>query len=507
MASKGKKSQGRADNSSNSEFIQRFKTSPFLFGGTLFVLVIVIIAFVLVPAIVPGSREAPDFTFGYYDKIPISYVPGNYLARYYEWISQYYRNMSEGYNMFIEQRIWRDSFEAAAFRVAVLQEIKKSGYSVSDFTVDKEVAQQFMENGRFSSALYNRYDKNERLAMWRRTQDDIAVRKYHEDMEGLLKPSQAPQFFGKMTSVRRSFDFVSFSVDAYPDSGIISYANEHADIFRQIHLSRITIMSSEREARQILNSIKDGSTTFEDAAKAHSQDFYSERGGDMGIKPIHELYQDIPGEAERQLVIALGKDELSEVMKIDNGWAIFRAEEELQPVDVSDAATLERVRSYVQTFERGLMEDLAFEEANKFITVVNEKGFEAALLENDLIKQSFGPVSINYGDVDLFDSLAASSIPELSGSSSDENFWKTAFGTEINTPSEPFVQGGNVLVLFPTSEQEADEDAIEAIQTAYTGHWLDNAADQSMRLHFLNSNRMEDRFMETFMRYLVPQGE
>ena len=509
MAFKGKKELIPGGKSKESEFVQRFKTSPFIFGGTIFVLIIIIIAFVLAQALgaLFSRNSQVDLTFGHYEKIPISYVPGNYFAQYYEWISQYYRNTNDANNMFVQQRIWRDSFEAATFRIAMLQEMKRSGYSVPHKVVDKEVAQQFMENGRFSQSLYDRYDNNARLALWRRTQDNITLNQYNRDIEGLLVSAQAEQFIGKMGAGLRSFDLVSFPVNSYPDSEISSYAEEHADLFRQVHLSRITIYSGEREARQILKSIKDGTITFEDAARAHSQDYYSERGGDMGLKPVHELYQEIPGESEREQVIALGKDQLSEVLKIGTEWVFFRAEEEVQDVDMSDASTLDRVRSYIQTFERGRMEDWAFENANNFITAINEKGLEAALFENGLTKQSFGPISINYGDSDLLEPLASVPIPELRNASSDENFWKIAFSTEINMPSEPFVQDTNVLVLFPTSEEEADEERLESIRSAYSDYWLRNTIDQSLRLSFLNSSKFEDRFMETFMRYLMPQDE
>lgn len=507
MAFKGKKTPVQADKSAGSEFVQRFKQNPLVFAGTLFVLVIVVVAFVLVPAIVPGVGQMADLTFGHYGKIPISYVPGNYLAQYYEWAAQYYRNFGDIYsNMFIEQRIWRESFEAAAFRIAVLQEVKKSGYTVPVKTVDKEVAQRFMVDGRFSSALYNRYDNNARLAMWQMSMDDITFRRYQTDMEGLVNPSQAGQFIAKMASPLRSFDLVNFSINAYPDSEIALYAEQNAELFRQSHLSRITVFSSEREARQILRSIEEGTTTFEDAARAHSQDQYSERGGDMGSKTVHELITEIPVEAEREKILALGTDELSGVIKIDNSWVIFRVIDKVHPFDIADDTALSRVRSYIEMFERGRMEDWAEAEARKFISAVNEKGFDAAVREFELNKQSFGPIPLNFGDTELFESLSSASIPELSGSSSDENFWKTAFGTEINTVSEPLVQGSNIIVLYPVSEEEADETVIENILSNYNNYWLSNTSGASMRSYFLNSSKMDDRFIETFLRYLMPQN-
>ncbi|MDR0583012.1 MAG: SurA N-terminal domain-containing protein [Treponema sp.] len=512
MTFKEKKAVIREKSPSDSEFVRRFKANPFIFIGTVIVLIIVIIAFVLVPAIVPeyGMGGGVDLTFGSYDKAPISYVPGNYFARYYSMVAQYRQSSIDPDNyQFADYRIWREAFEGAALHTAILQEMKKSGYTVPTEIVDREVAQlpQFQENGRFSSALYQRLSSNERLALWRQAQEDLTKERFYTDVTGLLKPSAEGAFIGKMASPRRSFDMVSFSAEAYPDTELARYAAEHPELFRTVHHSKITINSSEREAGKILDSIKNGTTTFEDAARTQSQDSYAERGGDMGIKMAHELNDEITGEADREKIIALGRGEYSDVIKLASGWAFFRAEDAAINADVSDPATLEKVRSYVRNFERGRMEDWAVAQARDFIARANGSGFDESLQERGLEKLSFGPLPINYGNIDLFTSLSSFSIPELSGSSSDENFWTTAFSTPVNTLSEPLVQGSNVLVLLPTEETEAEAADVEAVSSAYSGYWLSYMSGQSLGSYFLNSEKMDDRFLETYFRYFLIQSE
>ncbi|MDR2397631.1 MAG: peptidylprolyl isomerase, partial [Spirochaetaceae bacterium] len=68
MASKIKKTGGPAGDAPAAEFLRRFKTHPFLFLGTIIVLVIVIVAFVFVPAIVPSAGAQVDLSFGSYNK-------------------------------------------------------------------------------------------------------------------------------------------------------------------------------------------------------------------------------------------------------------------------------------------------------------------------------------------------------------------------------------------------------------------------------------------------------
>jgi hypothetical protein len=489
-----------------SELARRFKSSPLLFIGTFVVLVIVIVAFVLVPAIVPSAGgPAVDLTFGYYDRIPINYVPGNYFAEYRDMLARYRQNsMNSENSSYLNYQIWREAFEAAVIHAAILQEMKKAGYTAPEKIVDRNVAKlpQFQENGRFSPTLYRRMDDNARLSLWRQIQEETAKDHFRADITGALAPSAEGEFIGKMSAVQRSFDMATFSVDAYPESEYAAYIQEHPDLFRSIHLSMITINANEREARQILNTIKNGETTFEDAARSYSKDNYADRGGDMGIRMIHELIMDIPEDAAREQVVALARDEYSDIIKNDSSWSFFHINDAIQEADASDPAVMEKVRSYVRNYERGRMEDWAIAQADGFIARVNEIGFEEALAEHSLSKRSFGPIPLNYGSVDLFTPITSQSVSELASAANDENFWKVAFSTPVASASRPVVQGSNVLVLWVTEQTESDAEAIESIVSIY-GSWLEYVTQSTLQQHFMNSPKLEDNFLDVYFRYFM----
>ena len=505
MASREKKTHEEND----SEMLRRFKTHPFLFIGTFLVLVIIIVAFVLVPAIVPEAsrRSGMDFTFGYYDKVPIAYVPGNYFAQYYDMVARYRQNMnSENYNnSFMEYQIWREAYEAAAIHTAILQEMKRAGYTAPVKKVDREVAglPQFQENGRFSPALYKKMDNNSRLSLWRQVQEEITEKHFRSDLTGLLKPSAEAEFIGRMETPQRSFKMTVFDVDAYPDEEYTAYAREHSDLFRSVKLSMITIGSGEREAQRVLASIKNGETTFEDAARAHSKDMYKDRGGDMGMKMFHELSVDIPEEETRGVLISLATGNYSNVIKTADGWFFFRCEEAAQSADLTDPAVMEKVKAYMRNFERGRMEDWAIGKADAFIALAGEHGFDGAVSLQGLKSESFGPVPVNFGNVDLLTALPTQTSYGLSGAEENENFWKTAFSTPVGKPSRWIVQGNNVLVLFPVEEIQAEADRQETIASNYSSYWLDYMIGQSIQQFFMNSPKMTDKFMDAYFRNFV----
>ena len=492
----------------DSELARRFKSNPLLFIGTFLVLIIIIVAFVLVPAIVPsaGGFDA-DLTFGYYDKVPISYVPGNYFAEYRDMVARYRQNtMNSENSSYLNYQIWREAFEATVVHTAILQEMKKAGYTAPEKIVDRNVAQlgQFQENGRFSPALYRRMDDNQRLSLWRQIQDETAKEHFHADVADLLIPSAEGEFIGKMAAVERSFDMAVFSVDAYPESEYEAYIREHPDLFRSVHLSMITVNSNEREARQILNSIKNGETTFEDAASSYSQDGYKNQGGDMGIKMIYELRMDIPEDAAREQVIALTRGEYSDIIKNDyySSWSFFYVNDVLQEADASDPAVMEKVRFYLRTFDGARMEEWAIAQANSFIALAKENGFEETLEEQAMEKRSFGPIPLNYGSVELFTPLPSQSVTELASAANNEKFWKAAFSTPVESLSQPVVQGRNVLVLLVTEETEIEAEALESIVSFYNSNWLSDVSEATLHQHFMRSPKLVDNFSDIYSRYV-----
>ncbi|MDR2783172.1 MAG: peptidylprolyl isomerase [Treponema sp.] len=506
MASKEKKSLPENEDSSIEELKRRFKAHPALFIGTIVVLVIVIIAFVFVPALVPGVGlgSSFDLTFGMYDKTPITYTPGGYFAQIRESISRNQQNAGQDTsNPYLNYQIWRAAFEQTVVHTAILQEMKRVGYSIPDDVVDREVAglPQFQDNGKFSVIKYRQLDNASRAALWRQVQEELITERYVSDMTNLLVSSKEAPFIKAMASPERTFDMVSFSLDAYPESEIITFASSNAALFQTVHLSKITVKASESEAKQVLESIQNGAVTFEEAAKNHSVDSStSEKGGDMGVKMAFELTTEIPGAVEREAVIALAKGGFSSIVKTDAGWTFFRAEEEPHPADVADAAVVQKIKAYIMDFERGRVEDWFIKQADAFIADSQTRGFDEVVSEKALEKKQFGPVPLNYGGNQLLPPLD-SSIAELSGAASNENFWQTAFSTPLNAVSKPIAVGANILVLRPVGENPADEANAGYIESAYSSYWLSYIMGQKVNSHFITSDKLKDDFLTVYFKY------
>ncbi len=503
MAKKDKKNQAVKKEEGGSEIAKKFKQSPLLYIGSVFILVLVVVTFIGGDFFSGGGgMGGGDLTFGYYDKVPVSYVPGNKFSQYYEQLGMNYRDQVDLSNPQVAMSLWSQAFEAAAVHTAVLQELKKSNFEVPEKAVDREVARlpQFQENGRFSPALYRQMPDTSRLSLWRQVREELSVIMYYNDLFGLAVPQGEIDFIANMASDMRTFELVSFPIDDFPQSEYLAFAEENTELFDSIHLSRIIVNSGEKEAAKILESVKNGTTTFEDAAKAQSQDGFADRGGDMGVRYVFELEREITNPDDLQKILSLGGGELSGVVQVDTRWAFFRVENEMKPADFNDSAVMDKVRSYMRGFQSGRMEDWAIAQANDFISAVESAGFSGAARAIGKEVRNIGPLPINYGSVDLFPSI---DTPELSDLARNTNFWKIAFSTPLNTSSQPIVNGRNVFVFFQTEQSESQESRAEEIASMYSSYWLNYITEMSLQPYFMNSPKMDNRFFETYYRLFM----
>lgn len=510
MALKAKKHPEKQDDSAKSEVMHRFKMHPFLFVGTVVVLVIVIIAFVFVPAIVPNVQGGGgDFTFGYYNKVPIRYAMNNYFynAQQYFAQSQQQSNPDETVNMFVVAQIWQQAFEETAVHMGILDEMKTAGFIVPEDKVDREMAAlpqfQDAETGKFSVAKYRAMDNSTLMNLRQQVRESLISETYMADLGNLKTPSKEPAFISAMADPQRSFDAAVFPLSAYPDSEIASYVSANPDLFKMIRLSQITISSSEREARQILDSIKNGVTTFEDAARANSQDWAADRGGDMGSYMTHELSYTIGNEDARAAVVTMAAGVISDIYQVDTGWAFYRVDEAAYPADINDAAQKTKIQTYMMQNQRGPVEDWAIAEAGKFAARANETTLDQAISEagtaSGVTKSSFGPISLNYGDSPLFSSIAGAGVPALASAGANQTFWNAAFATPLNSLSEPFVVGDNVIVLLPKEEVPVEESSRGFIESYYP-YWSQTGTGNATRSYFLNNEKLDNRFQEAYWK-------
>ncbi|OHE58000.1 MAG: hypothetical protein A2Z99_05445 [Treponema sp. GWB1_62_6] len=509
MAAKEKKTIVAKDNTGMQELSRRYHANPFVFIGTVVILILTVVTFVLVPALAPkaGSGGGGKLAFGEYDGQSIDFVPGNFFAQQRDYYNQQIRSTGQNDNLqYAAFQVWRAAFESTVVRTAALSEMEKAGFKTPAVLVDRSLAEYpaFQENGRFSATRYRAMSDSDRLVLRDGLRDEIAQNRYMEDMLALTISAKEKEFMKSLASPERNFEFVAFPLTGYPDGEVAAFVSSKKDLFRAIRLSRITVASSEKDAQKVLESIKAGTTSFEDAAKTHSKDSLADKGGDMGIKLAYELDAEIPDEASRTAVLGLAKGDLSSIAKVPAGWAFFRCDEAARDSDAADAAFLKQARTYIERMERGRIEDWGVAQAAAFVDRAQAVGFDIAASALSLSKKSFGPVPINYGDTELYRSIASFKMNELAGASTNTAFLKAAFSAPVASVTKPLVLGNNVIVLKVVDEKTAEEASTSIIDFYYP-YIAGQYSEKAVRNSILKSEKLNDRFYEVFIANFLPQ--
>ena len=90
----------------------------------------------------------------------------------------------------------------------------------------------------------------------------------------------------------------------------------------------------------------------------------------------------------------------------------------------------------------------------------------------------------------------------LQSAANNERVLKTLFSVDEGTLTEPFVLGTTVIVAEASDEREALEETEKRVSSMYS-YLMQNYRRSDIRNVFLNSDKLEDNFMEVFSRYFM----
>lgn len=487
--------------------------NPFVYGGTIVLLVIVIVAFVFVPSIGGGLGSSSAPVFGSWNGKPVTYTAGSYFATQVAQINDYLRQqgLSEQNFQLYAYQVWRMAFQNAVIRTALMDTVKRSGFRVTEKGLDEALAEnpQFQDNGAFSIEKYNSISKSALMALRASTKEDLLVRRYYEDLYTTTPSTAEIAFVAAMTKPQRSISYVTIPMSDFPASEVAAWGGQNADLFRILGVSRITLTSSEADAKKILAQVQENKLSFEDAAKSHSQDAYADKGGDAGSLYYYRFEAEFPNKGDAAKVAALHKGELSDVYKTaDKAWSFFRINAELAPADLAKQAALDEVRAYIHDKERGAMESWAIAKANTLLSSDEGAPFLAAAKKAGLAVKSAGPFIVNIGNptfyaynqqIPLFQTPFDNQDPALQAAETDEAFMTELFSKALGKVSKPLVVGDNVIVFSVTKDAMASDDDTAIIKFSYP-YFHQQTVDMQTRSTFLKSKKLKDDFNTVFFK-------
>lgn len=501
MASKNKKTPKKTGYSGWNELVKRFKAHPFMTAGTMIVMILLVLTFALpLTSKSDFGQTGNAISFGSWNKKPIELSMGSYMARVRE--NRY--NLYKMYGMEVGDQeafeIMYYAFQSSVIHTAMLDEVKKAGFALPKDLLDRKVLKnpEFYENGRLSAARIRAMSESDMLALRKSVEEETAKEQYVYAFKELSIPRAEEEYIKKLATNRRYFNVAAYSLADYPDSEIRNWGEENAEKFARLGLSKIRV-ESEKEAIDLKQTIEADSISFADAAIAHSIDITKDRGGSLGIKALWELEYELADTAVRQKVSALEQGQISDPVQSGEQWNIYYIDTALSPANFEDVDEFNALKSYYKSYERGNIESYYLSKANSLVAQAGSEDFIDIAREAGMQTEEIGPVALNYGNVSLFPGFDDTDSSFLKGASKNVDLLSIAFSLPLGGVSRPLVLDQYVVLLSPVREEAADSSALESFSSEYAS-FVQNTSDTRISSHILESDRLENKFFETYMK-------
>lgn len=465
------------------------KTVTYVF--TVVLLVIIVVAFVGAPAL-SGIVGSTSRAFGSYAGEQIIMEAGSYMVRQYEAIAQQVEQQGQQITNLLVNQVYREAFNRTVRHEALLEHGDSVGVSVSQRGQDRAMARrpEFLIGGSFDRDEYESMPTQQRFLLQQYVRDLIIDQQVRTDLrlpfelrdiasntqfaylnelfgQSLFKLPEVSQaeeeFLTQMTGPERQFRFVQFAFSSFPESEVISYGEANDTRFQRANLSIISINTSEADAEQLRERIVTGQATFEDVARNQSADIYGSDGGDMGFVYYHELEPDFEDVGTVDDIFAIDEGEISEVLETTFGWAIYRMDESPIAPDFENDEVISEVRTYMTTFERGIIEDYLTEQAERFVEDARTSGFSAAATELGQSPQLTGYFPVNYGNLGILGRVSAPSNETFAAAATRREFFIDLFRLDSGDVSDPIVIRDYVFVAELAEQREPSEEAVNRI--------------------------------------------
>ena len=487
-----------------------------LWIGSVIILILSVICFVVfgvgTELIRVVTGEGNGISFGKYDGKEIVLAPGTDFANAVQNYTNYYQNQGAELDQSAYFYIYHYAFNAAVQSAAYKDAVKKSGYKPSGKAISRVMLPYFLNSdGKYDPKLYNQVSSADKESLKSDISKQLTWQRFNDDafgasdklgtytFYGLKSSKNESAFLASLNEEKRAFDAVSFDKNDYPESEIKAYGTENISLFDTYALSMITV-KEEAQAKKILSQLTNNEITFEDAVSEYSEKYYTDGDGKVKESFAYQVKENLADEADFAKVDVLVADALSEVIKTNTGYSIYKCTGAKTSANIEDTATFDAVKNYITTNKQSMIEDYFMEKAKAFIASAKLDGFSKAAANAGVEKISIPAFPLNYGDVSIADKIDASNAKAFANASTNESFLEKAFSMQVNDISDPVVLGNYISVFQLTDIQKvpAEGDKTESIATEVASY------DQSeAQTALLTSKKVENNVADVYFNKIM----
>lgn len=471
---------------------------------SLVILAIIVVTFVGYPLMRNISSQG-SMVFGSFNGQPIRYTPGNYFSQEKDVIAQNMQSQHKNASpQVLAYQVWRQAFQATAIHVAILQQAKQSGVHVTQHQIDEALAKSgpYIVNGKFSAQQYKQTPSSQRYQTRQLFRQELIDQQYRNDvLQGQKTSKQALAFIKGMASPERKFRYVAFPLDAFPTKEVVAYGKANSKLFQSINISRITIKSNAQTADAIHKKLVQNPALFEQIAKNQSKDAYSDKGGEMGWRYYYSLRSDFENQGQLNNLFKMKKGSISPVTRAGFGWTIYRLNDAVRKPDYTNKKTIKTIRSYMNEYERGKIQNYLVGAGNKFRSNAEKVGFAQASAQEGTKVHDTNYFPINYGDAFFLPQMKSTDgNGALSNASYKADFLQEIFGLKLKAISKPIILGKSVVVVQPMDQRKAPK-RLDSIINSYYPQIVAQFAQADLVDQILSSNKLVDNFQQVFTKH------
>ena len=495
------------------------------------VIILIISAAVFIPAggfaVIQGLR-AKTPVFGTVNGQKITYEPG---SRFYQIATNTARQYQQ-YGISINDRMYssiiRNAYDQTVIEYYYKDAVEKSGYSVPQEAVNRQLVDIFTEDGVFNKKKYNQQPDTVINGLRKEIEENLYTRRFLDDSFGSvtktgdksvygLKYSEAEKaLLASFDDEKHAFELAVFNTDSYPDEEVKAFASSHSDKFMKYDLLAITVNTND-EAASLLKQINEGSLSFEDARADNSLNYFTDSDGNLTSPFAYQIEALIEGDDKADIlasVTSLKKDEVSSVVKTSYGfdtvYTIFKGNGDASAADTSVEADLKAVRNYITGNENSIIETYFLNLGQDLVDDYSvSNSFEKACKKFNLEKEDVKAFALNYGNTRFADSVEGT----LQNAASNKEILTKLFSLKENEASEPFVLGDHIVVARCTkiasepdvpkvAESEEESEPEDPLKTAASK--IASSDDDAANDFIQKSSSYKDSYYEAYSKVFSP---
>lgn len=486
-----------------------------LYIGSVIVFILIFISFIVLPGMVQGAGNTGIPVFGRWGKNAVKFEQDSFFNRCLAYYGEQMKRNSQNYNEYVMELMTRNAYQQAfnetIRRYAFIDFVEKSGYTISQKKIDRQMIPYFYDsNGKYSEKIYRDTPDNKKASMRRQFEEDNLASRFLEDYFSkevignetginfaLDISDNELSFINKMNSTLKNFEVVSFSTKDLPDSLASEYVNENSQMFDRYFLKAISVESASA-AKKILSQLKSSEITFEDAVGEYSKNYYTSTNGDGELKNKYryQIIETLNSSSDFAKIESLEQDSLSPVIKTKTGFTIFKCTQEHVNAKITDEQTIEDVKVYLKTNEMGRVQDYFLATANSFFEKAKATSFDNACKNFSIYKKTVNNYALNFDNSSAI-TTSDCDVEELANAYKNEDFLNKLFALKENEICQPIVLEDAIVVLKANADKNSTVQKIEKSDCIQSNF---NQDYSTIYKSIFESKKFKDNFDATYKR-------